>query len=62
LGHAANNDRRFQFQKRSHYFIRVHNEPLSVATVRINNPVVRFSAKVKCFALTRHRSLITYHF
>jgi hypothetical protein len=27
-----------QFQKRSQLFIRVHNEPLSVVAMRVNNP------------------------
>jgi hypothetical protein len=31
-------DRRFEFQKRRQYFIGVHNEPLSVAAMRVNNP------------------------
>jgi hypothetical protein len=30
--------RRFQFHKRSQYFIRVHNEPLSVVAMRVCNP------------------------
>jgi hypothetical protein len=29
---------RFQFQKRGQYFIRVHNETLSVIAVCIDNP------------------------
>jgi hypothetical protein len=35
---AASADRSFQFQKRSQFFIRVHNEPLSVAAMRVGNP------------------------
>jgi hypothetical protein len=31
-------NRRYQFQKRSQLFIRAHNEPLSVAAMRISNP------------------------
>jgi hypothetical protein len=30
--------RRFQFHKRSQYFIRVYNETLSVVAMRVNNP------------------------
>ena len=30
--------RRFEFKKRSQLFIRSHTEPLSVVTVRVNNP------------------------
>jgi hypothetical protein len=29
---------RFKFQKRSQFFIRVHNETLSVVAVRVNDP------------------------
>jgi hypothetical protein len=29
---------RFQFDKRSQFFIRTHNETLSVVAVRVNNP------------------------
>jgi hypothetical protein len=29
---------RFQFEKRAQLFIRMDNEPLSVAAVRVNNP------------------------
>jgi hypothetical protein len=29
---------RFQFQKRRQFFIRTHNETLSVATMRVSNP------------------------
>jgi hypothetical protein len=35
---AARSDRRFQFQKRSQYFIGVHNEPLVIVPMRISNP------------------------
>jgi hypothetical protein len=31
-------NRPFQFQKRSQLFIRTHDEPLSVATMRVSNP------------------------
>jgi hypothetical protein len=31
-------NRRFQFQKRSQLFIRVHNQALSVAAMRVCNP------------------------
>jgi len=31
-------NRRFQFQKRRQLFIRSHNEPLSIAAMRVNNP------------------------
>jgi hypothetical protein len=31
-------NRRFQFQKSSHLFIRVHNETLSIIAVCVNNP------------------------
>jgi hypothetical protein len=31
-------NRRFEFQKRSQLFIRVHNETLSVAAMRVCNP------------------------
>jgi hypothetical protein len=31
-------DRHFQFQKRGQLLIRSHDETLSVATVRVNNP------------------------
>jgi hypothetical protein len=34
----AGANRRFEFQKRSQYFIDTHNETLSVAAVRVNNP------------------------
>ena len=30
--------RRFQFHKRSQFFIRTHNETLSVVAVRVSNP------------------------
>jgi hypothetical protein len=30
--------RRFQFEKRSQLFLRVHNEPLSIAAVCVCNP------------------------
>ncbi len=35
---ASGTSHRFEFQKRRQLFIRAHNEPLPVATVRINNP------------------------
>jgi hypothetical protein len=35
---AASSNRRLQFHKRSQLFIRVHNEPLSVAAMRVRNP------------------------
>jgi len=35
---AATPNRRFQFQKRSQYFIRTHNDPLTVAAMRVSNP------------------------
>ncbi|PYJ89342.1 MAG: hypothetical protein DME71_10045 [Verrucomicrobia bacterium] len=35
---AESASRRLQFHKRSQLFIRVHNKPLSVAAVRVNNP------------------------
>jgi hypothetical protein len=38
LDRAASANRRFEFRKRSQQFIRVHNETLSVAAMRINNP------------------------
>jgi len=38
LGSTKGRDRPFQFQKRRQYFIGVHNETLSVAAMRINNP------------------------
>jgi hypothetical protein len=31
-------DRRFKFHKRSQFFIRTHNEPPSVAAMRVRNP------------------------
>jgi hypothetical protein len=31
-------DRRFEFQKRRQFFIRTHNEALTVATMRVGNP------------------------
>ena len=34
----ATPNRRFQFNKRSQLFIHVHNETLSVAAIRVNNP------------------------
>jgi hypothetical protein len=34
---AANADRRFEFQKRVQLFIRMHNEALSVAAMRVSN-------------------------
>jgi len=34
----VNTNRPFQFQKRSQFFIRTHNETLSVVSVRVNNP------------------------
>jgi hypothetical protein len=38
------NKLRFQFQKRSQPFIRVHNEALAVAAMRVNNPQ-RFTSR-----------------
>ena len=35
---AAGANRRFEFQKRSQLFIRVHNEALTVAAMRVSNP------------------------
>jgi hypothetical protein len=35
---SASANRRFQFQKRSQYFIRSHNETLSVAAMCVSNP------------------------
>jgi hypothetical protein len=35
---AASPNRRFEFQKRSQLFIRVHNETLPVVAMRVNNP------------------------
>jgi hypothetical protein len=35
---AASANSRFQFQKRGQLFIRVHNELVSVAAMRVNNP------------------------
>jgi hypothetical protein len=34
---SAGSHRRFEFDKRSQLFIRVHNEPLSVAAMRVGN-------------------------
>jgi hypothetical protein len=34
---AATPNRRFEFEKRSELFIRVHNEPLSVIAMRVSN-------------------------
>jgi hypothetical protein len=34
-------NRRFEFQKRSQFFVGVHNETLPVAAMRVSNPVVR---------------------
>jgi len=34
---SCGSNRRFEFQKRSQLFIRVHNEPFSVAAVRVSN-------------------------
>jgi hypothetical protein len=34
----ATPNRRFQFQKRRHLFIRTHNETLSVIAMRVSNP------------------------
>jgi hypothetical protein len=31
-------NRRFEFQKRSQFFIRMHNETVSVAAMRVSNP------------------------
>jgi hypothetical protein len=36
-----NPNRRFQFHKRSQLFIRVHNETLSVAAMRLQRRIVR---------------------
>jgi hypothetical protein len=35
---SAGSSRRFEFDKRSQQFIRVHNETLSIAPVRVYNP------------------------
>ena len=35
---AAGTNRRFQFQKRSQLIIRMHDEPLSVIPMRVNDP------------------------
>jgi hypothetical protein len=35
---AANANRRFEFQKRGQFFLRVHNETLSVAAMCVCNP------------------------
>jgi hypothetical protein len=35
---AASADHRFEFQKRSQLFVSTHNETLSVAAMRANNP------------------------
>jgi hypothetical protein len=35
---AASANRRFEFQKSSQLFIRVHDETLSVAAMRVSNP------------------------
>jgi hypothetical protein len=35
---AASADRRFKFRKRRQLFIRVHDETLSVAPMRVNDP------------------------
>jgi hypothetical protein len=34
---AASANRRFQFHKRGQLFIRTHNEPLSIAVMRVSN-------------------------
>jgi hypothetical protein len=38
IGRCGGPNRRFEFEKRSQLFIRVHNETLSVAAMRVNNP------------------------
>jgi hypothetical protein len=43
---AASADRRFRFEKRTHYLIRTHNETLSVVAMRVNNPD-RSSLRIK---------------
>jgi hypothetical protein len=35
---CCDGNHRFEFQKRSQLFIRTHNEPLSVAAMRVSNP------------------------
>jgi hypothetical protein len=35
---AASANRKFKFQKRSQLFIHVHNETLSIATMRVSSP------------------------
>jgi hypothetical protein len=35
---TASADRGFEFQKRGQFFIRPHDEALSVVAVRVNNP------------------------
>jgi len=35
---AASTSRQFEFQKRSQFFLRTHNETLSVAAMRVSNP------------------------
>jgi hypothetical protein len=39
---AASANRCFKFHKRSQLFIRSHNEPLSIATMSVNNPECAF--------------------
>jgi hypothetical protein len=34
----SGSNRRFEFQKSSQFFIRVHKETLSVVTMRVSNP------------------------
>ena len=38
IGRCGGSNRRFDFQKRGQLFIRVHNETLSVAAMRVSNP------------------------
>jgi hypothetical protein len=66
----ASADCLFKFHQRSQLFIRAHDEALSVGAMRTSNEerppvgIPRLSSRSqqeKCFALTHHRSLITYH-
>jgi len=38
VAYSSGANRQFKFQKRGQLFVRVHNEPLSVAAMRVNNP------------------------
>jgi hypothetical protein len=38
LGYLQTQNRRFEFEKRGQPFIGTHNETLSIAAVRVNNP------------------------